>query len=281
VGVPNPPGFVGPTGKSALVALYRSISSYFVDQEVEAKVLFGLKERDLWETSRVVVIDGIFDGNVTPKALDAGAFFAPTQKKSANNPRELVSWPRPVTLSIRGVDITNVDSEAHQTEAMEALIEATLQGIQNAVDPKSGTAVGQANLDWGRCQWLKPPVQQSFGMEFLLGMTLKCVFFDLAQGVAFPTAVIGKNLLDTKRSGRAAFVLNAGGGTATVTGLNLCNLSYIGQLLQLSGAATSANNGTFPIVDVLSSVAVEIDNFAAVSPDANNGAIAWKVLALT
>lgn len=280
---PGVPGFVGPTARSALVALYRSIAASFAATGNTAKVYFGIKARDNWDTSRVVIIDGEFDGTIQPKALPAGQLFAPTQKNSYN-PRELVSWVRPATLSIRGVDPSNPDAEDVQTEASEALIEATLQAVQNAVytpTPAAGApavAVGQANVDWGKCTWLQPPTQQPYGKEFLLALTLRCVFFDVAQATRIPVVgTVTKNLLDTRNSGRAASVAASGGGYATVTGLAFRSFADVGGTLTLSAFDSGGNNGAFPIVQVLSSSSLQIENAGAVAPDAANGAGVWSV----
>jgi hypothetical protein len=277
----SPPTTIPPYGRSALVGLYRSMADYFESFAVPAKVLYGLKARDLWNTSRVVVIDGEFKGELVPKALPAGTLSAPTQKKSFN-PREIVSWTRPVTLSIRGVDSKNPDDEALQTEALETLIEWTIRAVQNAVFPLDGgggIGLGQANLEWGDAIWLSPPVQQPFGKELLQAVTLHCVFFDVPSPVVVPPAVLSAQLLNSKRSGQAASITSNDDGTVLVTGLAFCNPSYVGQNLVIAGAASPGNNGLFPITSLVSRFALEITNPACVAGDANNGKIAWSVQA--
>lgn len=49
----------------------------------------------------------------------------------------------------------------------------------------------------------------------------------------------------------------------------------VGHLITVTGAASSANNGTFPITQINSPTSVRIFNASAVTPDANNGAISW------
>jgi len=283
----GPPGFTGPTSESSLVALATSLQAYFTAIGNTSPVYLGLKYRDTWDTSRVVVIDGEFDGSNTPKVRSAGKFGAPWQKNSTN-PRELVAWSRPVTLSIRGVDATNPDSEAAQIQATENLIEATVQGLQNAmtVDPVTGAnvGVGQANIDWAdsKALWVDPgtATQQTWGKEFIVGFTYKCVFFDLADFVTVPSPNLQKGpLLNTMQSGINAFVKSAasGPGTAVISGMGFCNPAQVGQNLVLSGAASSANNGAFPIVAFMTFNTLVISNALAVAPDANNGAIVWSV----
>lgn len=263
------------------------MQGWFTALGVNATVYLGLKDRDRWDTSRVVIIDGEFDGSNTPKVRSAGKFGAPWQKKSVN-PRELVSWERPVTLSIRGVDPTNIDSEAAQIQATESLIEVTLQALQNALttDPVTGAtvAIGQANIDWAdsKAVWVDPgtATQQTWGKEFLVSFTYKCVFFDLAEGVAYPTPALQKGpFLNDLQGGVNASVLSAssGAGTAVIGGLGFCNPLQVGMSLVLSGAHSAGNNGTFPIAAILSKNSLVIANASAVAPDTNNGSITWQV----
>ena len=282
------PSFPGVRGRSSLTRLTSALRSYFEIRNIGANVYLGLKNRDRWDTSRVVIIDGEFDGSNAPKVRSAGEFVAPWHKASVN-PRELVGWARPVTLSIRAVDPVNVDSEDAQTEATETLIEATLQGLQNAMwlNPRTQeyVAVGQANIDWGgsKAFWCDPgsATQQTFGKEFLVGFTYKCVFFDLAEQIQFPSIGQLKGpMLDTLESGRNAAIWSVatGAGTAVVSNLAFCQPSYVGMSLRLSGAAVSANNGTFPISFLLGPNSLVIANAAAVAGDGNNGSIAWQVV---
>ncbi len=275
------PTFQPPLARSALVALKRAIAADFKAHSVDAAVYLGLKYRNTWDTSRVVLIDGEFSGEGAPKALAAGQLLAPGQKASFN-PRELAAWPRPVTLSIRGVDKSAVDDEDAQTEAQEALVEATIQAVWNAVDPKSGRAVGQANIeDWGPMLWVQPPVQQAFGKELLVGIVLRCVFFDRAQQVVVPSAAApSRTLLNTATSGNNAEILSRSGTTAIVGRLGFASGSWVGMALELSGAASPGNNGTFPILALPALRQVVIQNPDAVPEDANNGAIRWQVVAL-
>lgn len=283
------PDFEQPTRSSSLVALYASMQRWFEQQVGDAaRVYLGLRYRDNWDTSRVVIIDGEFDGAGAPKPRAAGRFRAPWQKQSYN-PRELVGWERPITLSIRGVDATNPDSEAAQIQATEDLIELTVQAVHNAmaVDSVTGANVpiGQNNVDWtdGKGMWVDPgsATQQTWGKEFLIGLTYKCPLFDVAQLVVVPSPMLQKGpLLSTQTSGVNASVIQAypASGAAVISNLGFCNAGQVGMSLVLSGAASSANNGTFPIAALMSSTSLVIANSSAVAPDANNGAIAWQIV---
>jgi hypothetical protein len=266
-----------PRVRSGITALYRGIKAYFEQNGIEAPVFLGLKARDNWDTSRVILIDGTFDGTSPTKPLKAGTFGAPWQKQSSN-PRELASWPRPFTLSIRGVDRSRTQDEGAQLEAMDQLIEATFQAVWNATDG-AGRNVGQANIEWGEGLWVLPPVQQSFGRELLVAGIHKEVLFDRGWPIAFPSVGTLTKVIRSPNpcAGSAASMVSAAGGTALVGGLTNTTATMVGQHLVLSGFATPGNNGTFPIAFWPGDSALVIQNASAGAPDQHNGAGTWSI----
>jgi len=78
-------------------------------------------------------------------------------------------------------------------------------------------------------------------------------------------------------TGAAASISSFSGGFATISGITGVTTSSVGQFVVVSGAASSANNGTFQIAQYLSPTAVLIANSKAVTPDANNGSISWTI----
>ncbi len=76
-------------------------------------------------------------------------------------------------------------------------------------------------------------------------------------------------------SGQKASISSFVGTTVTLTGLSGVTAAAVGQTITISGAATVANNGTFPITAVLSPTSVTYTNASGVAPDANNGVISW------
>jgi hypothetical protein len=273
------------TPQSAVCALYEAVKADFAARAIGAQVFFGLKYRDLWDTSRVVLIDGDFNGSNVPSTLDAGTFGAPWQA-SSTNPRELIGWERPLTLSIRGVDPSNPDSIVTQTQATEALIEATVQSMHNAfytyTDPNLGVVtypLGQNQLRWGKAKWVNPgsSTQQTWGMEFLVSLIYRCVLYALPVPIQTVTQAIAKQVVPNRRSGTAATLESMAGTTVIVGGLAFVGYDWAGTHLTLSGAANSANDGTFPIAAVVSPTEVAITNAAGVVPDANSGSLSWSV----
>lgn len=97
--------------------------------------------------------------------------------------------------------------------------------------------------------------------------------------------VLFMHLVATGQTGAALTVASVGGsgvagvvsGFATLTGLAGMTAANIQDYITITGAASGANNGTFQIVDVLSASSIIIANTAAVSPDVNDGAIAWSI----
>jgi len=69
--------------------------------------------------------------------------------------------------------------------------------------------------------------------------------------------------------------LSAVGGIVTLTGGTGYTIGSVNRMVIISGAATPANNGAFPITKFISSTSVEYSNPNATATDANNGAISW------
>lgn len=68
-------------------------------------------------------------------------------------------------------------------------------------------------------------------------------------------------------------------GQVRISGLTGMNAAIVGRFVTISGASSSANNGTFPIMKYVSASTIDIWNADAVIADANNGAISWSILA--
>lgn len=90
-----------------------------------------------------------------------------------------------------------------------------------------------------------------------------------------PTGVSGStlNVASTGGSGVAGVT----SGFATLTGLSGMVSDDVQRYITISGAASSANNGTFQIVARTNGTTIIIANPNAVAPDANNGSISWTI----
>ncbi len=64
--------------------------------------------------------------------------------------------------------------------------------------------------------------------------------------------------------------------TLTYTGTGFANY-HVGQTIVISGAATVANNGSFPITAVTANNTLQYSNASAVAPDGNNGTISIAI----
>lgn len=88
-----------------------------------------------------------------------------------------------------------------------------------------------------------------------------------------------RTLLNPTALGTTATISSVVAGVATITGLsNFSSATYdVGATLTIWGAATAANNGSFPVTVHVSSSSVKIANAAAVAADANNGSLKWRL----
>ncbi len=79
-------------------------------------------------------------------------------------------------------------------------------------------------------------------------------------------------------SGSFASIASFSTPNVTITGLSGMTATMVGSSITISGAATSANNGTFTITTFVSASSVKYSNTSAVAPDSNNGTISWFVV---
>lgn len=77
-------------------------------------------------------------------------------------------------------------------------------------------------------------------------------------------------------SGNTASIISISGNQLTIVGLSGLSSTSEGHDLSLSSANSPSNNGTFSIIEYLSSSSAIIVNGAGVAPDANNGNIIWE-----
>lgn len=77
------------------------------------------------------------------------------------------------------------------------------------------------------------------------------------------------------QTGTAASIDSVAGGIVTISGLTGMGDDSVGRFITISGAATTANNGTFLITSVISATSVTYSNPSGVAPDGNNGSIEW------
>ncbi len=78
-------------------------------------------------------------------------------------------------------------------------------------------------------------------------------------------------------TGVAASMSAAVGGHVVVTGLTSMGRQHLYLTLNVTGAANSANNGAWLIVEILSATSVRIFALPAPGADVNNGALSWSL----
>jgi hypothetical protein len=190
--------------RSGLLALKRGVAEYFEAQSVSASVRVGWTARNRQDNAgpgganRVVFIPGEFDPTSgAPKVLRAGKIDRDGEQNFVDlDPRlrVLAWWHEAVTCSVWAVDSDHPQDEELQIEATETLLEQTIQGIHNAVDPDTGTNVGFANIeDFGEPFWVLPPGEMAFGRELVFGFVLYVPLFDAPTGIAYPSPAVGRD----------------------------------------------------------------------------------------
>lgn len=75
--------------------------------------------------------------------------------------------------------------------------------------------------------------------------------------------------------GSTASIISLIGDVVTITGLAGMSGVSAGRFITISGAASIGNNGTFLIIEFISSASVRYRNASAVAPDGYNGSIEW------
>lgn len=191
------------SGKSALRALVRGVDAYFQAYGVPARVSLGWTQRDRQDNqgpggaARVVFVPGEFtpEGG-PPRNLRAGLLSRQGQQNDSDGDtrnRALAWWAEIVTCSVWAVDPDNATDEGAQIEATEDLLESTIQGIHNAVDPKTQANVGFANvLEWGPATWTLPPAQRAFGRELTFTFVLQVPMRDQPVSLAEPQPAVNR-----------------------------------------------------------------------------------------
>lgn len=189
---------------SGILALVRGVREYFDENDVSARVEVGWTKRFRTDNqgpgggNRVVFIPGEDAAQPgAPKILKGGVLDrnAP-QNHVAYNPRmRALAWGHePLTVCVWALDPERPQDEEAQIEATEDLFELTLQGIHNAVDPRTGSNAGFANIEeWGPMAWTLPPGEQSFGRERTFTFVLLVPYFDKSMEVAFPMGAVTRN----------------------------------------------------------------------------------------
>lgn len=84
------------------------------------------------------------------------------------------------------------------------------------------------------------------------------------------------NILGNNQTGTVARITSISGGQVTISGLTNMTIGSEANVLVISGAANSANNGSFTILKQLDVNTVLIANPSGIAPDANNGTINWQ-----
>lgn len=188
--------------RSGLLYLRDAVADYFADNVIAATVApVGLKYRSFTlnqsqpaNANRVCFIPGVFDGENLLRNRDYGTLSRDTDNSaSVVNPREIVAWDRPFTLSVWSAPaLGQSDNEGLSVALAEDLLEQVLRAITHAPDPSVENEGGSiaASVIWGAMLLKAPPNESAFGAEILVQATQRAPFLDVTLDVAQATAVI-------------------------------------------------------------------------------------------
>lgn len=172
-------------------------------------------------------------------------------------------------------------TESDHKEAVEALVDMFLMKLLEIAHTNK---LALRNL---RGSFIVPdsdaPDGDAFGahytVQFQLGRGLNetAAMKAAADLTPMQTVIVSAPSAPDLASGAAASVTAAGAGLSTLAGLAGITSDMVGLLLVMSGSASASNDGKFRIAAYIDATSVQIENAAAVAPDANNGALVWAL----
>jgi hypothetical protein len=191
------------SSRSGLVYLRDSVAAYFETNSIPATVaLVGLKYRSFTlnqnqptNANRVVFIPGEFDGGNALKPRAYGELTRKTRNAtSVVNPRELLHWERPITLSIWSAPLPGFpESEQGSIAVVENLLEQVVRATYNVQINNSGNGIPislSASIEWGSVIINSPPTENAFGVELLVSAIQKGPLFDVTLNYAQATPAL-------------------------------------------------------------------------------------------
>lgn len=183
--------------KSGIIYLRDAVAKFFSDNSIPATVPpVGLKYRSFTlnqtvpgNANRVVFIPGEFDGTLPLQVRPYGTLSRETRNAtSVRNPRELVAWDRPITLSIWSAPIPGrPEDEGSAIAIAEDLLEQTVRAV--TYTSINGVSLN-ASIVWGDVNIVSPPNENSFGIELLVSLIQKGPLFDITLEVVQAEPVI-------------------------------------------------------------------------------------------
>lgn len=182
--------------RSGLIALVHGVRAYFAANSITANVAAcGWRQRSEQmnqgpgRANRVLFIPGDMNGR--------GGSLANGPRLSSTNPRPLVQWNKLVTLSVWAADPNpaNRADEEKQIEAVETLLEQTIQAMRYALDPDTEQRVGFATIEFHDLTWTVDNTEMYFGREVLVTFTHKGPLFDVTYDTGTPDPAVNRGSL--------------------------------------------------------------------------------------
>ncbi len=177
------------TPRSGLLQLRNAVAAYFESYAVPVEVppvglryrSFNLNQSFPANANRVVFIPGKFDGNETPRARDYGVLSRESMNHAqVINPRELVAWERPFTISCWSAPVPGQKTDEGATlNLAEDLLEQVVRAVHES---------GLADITWGNVVINSPNVENGFGVELLVSASQLGPIFGVTLDYVQPTA---------------------------------------------------------------------------------------------
>lgn len=169
--------------KSGIVALRNGVERYFQSYSVPAIVApvglkyrsFTINQASISNANRVVFIPGEFDGAAKGGSRRYGSLNRNNRNSaSVVNPRELLSWDRPITISVWSAPQKgSAENEQDSVALVEDLLEQVVRGVQYAA---------MATVEWGAVV-ISTAADVQFGTELLVSLIQTGPIFDITLDV--------------------------------------------------------------------------------------------------
>jgi hypothetical protein len=183
------------TPKSGIGFLRNAVKQYFSDFSIPAQVApvglkyrtFQLNQNQSTNANRIVFIPGEFDGSLAPKPRAYGTLNRATRNSaSVVNPRELLSWERPMTISIWAAP---TPGKANEEDDAIMIVEDLLEQVVRAIQGSQ-----QGAIKWGDVTITSPPNENSFGAELLVSLVQIGPIYDITLPYVTGTPALTRSM---------------------------------------------------------------------------------------
>jgi len=175
--------------RSSVPDLVDAVGAYFTANNVGAVAVYGSRERTkqnnqgLGGANRVAFApsdDGGKAGRIVA-VKHPGPRRTTDDEDNETARRAIFDWEHVLMVSIWAVDASDPENERAQLEAVETLLEHTINAVQS---------FAHANAIWGDVTWTPQPVERVFGRELRVGLTYRHPMFETENEIVRPSPVV-------------------------------------------------------------------------------------------